>query len=781
MVGARTPDPFTPDEVDEAFETFEVIDLRADVDGTIHLDDQPPVSVAQVNEQVGQRLSPTPAAVVAAMLYAAAVYEDGVLVPVRAKDASGTAWLVLRASSKPALKDADGVPTFQSVPRARVLTLLDEADLERLGEQGDVDGPKAEAAAAPEPAPAPAPAPQPSPAPRPAPVPVVEFDDDDDEPVAVTPPAGVINDEDDEPVAPPVRVQPVEAAAPVVVPVVQPDPAPVPEVAAPEVVVQPEPVPEPETSPVPVSPTPAPVVVQPAPGSPAQAPAQGGGPAWKPLRQAEDPTPVPDPFWDQVTPAPEADPEPEPAPVSPTQMPQAAWPTPVTQPQAPTPAQAPNPLAGMTAEQLAALIASGQAPAPQQPEPDDDKKTGRMGLGALGRSKPTQKPSRPRKEPKPASKGGVSRRTVLIGGGLVVLAGAGLLGRKMVHLPAAAPSQEATSQAAASLPPRPSGGSVPLPVKTAPATLADKATWMVAVKEQTAPVPLEDGVLVLTPDGKLTSVDEDGKTVSTVDVPGDARTVSVGGGRAWVESAGKITHFSLDSLNLGGSTAVDVPDGATVSWSGGCPLVTLGEGRAAGVDAQGLFEVTVPSGFVATAADMGQVLMMDGAARYQTANREGKNGEGRATGPDGAPLVLIRTLSAHQVALGWGEDQLTVTSTDDGKTVCQTGGVGLASMGALDPIQVPASQVWLLGQTVIDLAAAKITVTRMEPVTFDRAWLYGQDPSGWKATPASEINADPIPLEGAALAVPWGGSKTLSYVVDTDAGAWGCYALSHQA
>ncbi len=374
----------------------------------------------------------------------------------------------------------------------------------------------------------------------------------------------------------------------------------------------------------------------------------------------------------------------------------------------------------------------------------------------------------------------VRRRAILLGGGVIGTAGAVALLVKVM-----APSE--STAGSASTTPRPSG-TIALPSHSAPSPLSSKAVWEAEIKPQTSPLALSDGVAILTPGSTLDVIDVNGAPVSSQSAPADAQALvlgSMGGSAAiWAVAPTGMSWYPLTGTSLGAPTSVTPPQGATVSWVGGNPLFTLPNSSAAGVDSQGVYTVTVPSGHTATAATDSHVLVVDGNAHYSRISRAGAVGEGTLVGDGGtgAAPAYICTVTASLVAVGWNDatgGTLGLFSADDGTR--------LASMSGLDVTTLPASvigfperSIHAVGQVIMTTGdQPSMTRAALAPATCDGAYYYGQTASEqWLYAQMSDPTTTQ-PIDVASPAIPWGGAGDYSFVVDSDAATWKVYALLH--
>ncbi|WP_366180732.1 hypothetical protein ABXS69_00780 [Actinomyces timonensis] len=375
----------------------------------------------------------------------------------------------------------------------------------------------------------------------------------------------------------------------------------------------------------------------------------------------------------------------------------------------------------------------------------------------------------------------VSRRAVLATVGVVGTAGAVTVLAKMKRGPSA------SSAGSAPTVPRPSG-TIALPSHSAPSPLSSKAVWEAEIKPQTSPLALPDGVAILTPGSTLDVLDATGAPASSQTAPADAQALVLGamdGAAAiWVVTPTGMSWYPLTGTTLGAPTSVAPPSGATVSWVGGNPLFTLPSSSAAGVDSQGVYTVTVPSGHTATAATDSHVLTVDGNAHYSRISRAGAVGEGTLVGDGGtgAAPAYICTVTASLVAVGWNDatgGALGLFSVDDGARLASMTGLDLASLPA-SVIGFPERSIHAVGRLVMTTGdQPSITRAALAPATCDGVYYYGQTESEqWLYARMSDPTTTQA-IDAASPAIPWGGVGDYSFVVDSDAETWKVYALLH--
>ncbi|WP_159624375.1 hypothetical protein [Actinomyces sp. zg296] len=458
-----------------------------------------------------------------------------------------------------------------------------------------------------------------------------------------------------------------------------------------------------------------------------------------------------------------------------------APPIPPAPPMPPAPAAAP---AAPAAEPIAPA-------APAAPQDEDQR------MGGPGEPAPSRRDA-PRDMPsiedegtagEAPGRGGsrVSRRAVLgaVGAvGAVGAAGAVAVLAKMLTGPSASPAGSASTT------PRPSG-TIALPSHSAPSPLSPKAVWEAEIKPQTSPLALPDGVAILTPGSTLDILDildVNGAPASSQAAPADAQALVLGtmdGAAAiWAVTPTGMSWYPLTGTALGAPTSVTPPSGATVSWVGGNPLFTLPDSSAAGVDSQGVYTVTVPSGHTATAATDSHVLMVDGNAHYSRISRAGAVGEGSLVGDGGtgAAPAYICTVSASLVAVGWSDatgGALSLFGVDDGSRLASITGLDLNSLPT-SVVGFPERSIHAVGRLVMDAGdQPSITLAALAPATCDGVYYYGQNESEqWLYARMSDPTTSRA-IEATSPAIPWGGVGDCSLVVDSDAETWKVYALLH--
>ena len=375
----------------------------------------------------------------------------------------------------------------------------------------------------------------------------------------------------------------------------------------------------------------------------------------------------------------------------------------------------------------------------------------------------------------------VSRRAVLLTVGVVGTAGAVAVLAKTMMGPST------TSAGAAPATPRPTG-TIALPSHSAPAPLSSQAVWEAEIKPQTSPLALPDGVAILTPGSTIDVLNTTGARASSQSAPADAQALVLGamGGTAaiWAVTPTAMSWYPLTGSTLGEPTSITPPQGATVSWVGGSPLFTLPNSSAAGVDSQGVYTVTVPSGHTATAATDSHVLVVDGNAHYSRIARSGALGEGTLVGDGGAGAApaYICTVTASLVAVGWNDTTggtLGLFSVDDGSSLASMPGLDLAALPA-SVVAFPERGAYAVGQVVMTTGdQPAITQAALAPATCDGVYYYGQSESEqWLYAQMSDPTTTQA-IDAASPAIPWGGAGDYSFVVDTDAETWKVYALAH--
>lgn len=721
-------------DVAAAFADFYMTPLRIGDGGVIYVDGEEITTVSKVNSRHSEALPPTLAALLAAMSYLARAYEDGDLVPLWATDSTGSTGVVVRVQrSNASLHDSDGNPNYAAVKKDDVLRLADSEDISSLGIAPADEAPGAQDESEPPADPA---LPEVSPASA-------------DSPAA--------------PEDPPTRLE---------VPLSpQPGKTSPPTVTADDALASPRPLPQEDAPAVPTEP-----LRQPASETVQHTPAPVTNPLPADDEEWDTPTgiipPITPPEAPPEHPRPEPEPEPEPA--------ETAAQTAASSVAPPEPVAPDHPTA--TSPQWR----STQDPSSDSPAGNLDSQRsllGQGGTGALKKAAARTTPTHPKKTPKapktpkkPRQK--ISRRTILIGTagtlGLVAL-GARTVLNKDNH-----PKANATATTS----PRPIGGTIPLPSKTAPDALAAQATWTHPIKESTAPIALADGVLTLSTDSKMVATGEDGKEASSITVPGNAQALYLGtwagSPAAWADCKEKILYAPLKGLNLSSPTTIDVPANATITWLGGSPLLTLSEAQAAGIDAQGLYTIDVPGGFVAVAASDKGILLLDGAGNWKTINRTTTINEGHIPAPKGSTLTLIRTLDTTRIALGWSNKTLTIWDITTKSTKATLKNIDTTTLTNEQLTEFPGTNTWAIGPIIITLGdKPSIIKAGHTPISYDRVNLYGQTNSqDWVYAPIKNPTT-PHPINSTAPAIPWGGSKTLSYAVDTSGTNWGLYALKH--
>lgn len=304
--------------------------------------------------------------------------------------------------------------------------------------------------------------------------------------------------------------------------------------------------------------------------------------------------------------------------------------------------------------------------------------------------------------------------------------------------------------------------------RPAPPGWSTNASWTVDIDDKSTPAVSPDGseVAILTPDQKIAVFDSSGKVLWQDKVPKNAKSPVY----TTIDSKPVVAVAAPKSLfywpgDGGESTEVEIPDGASVNFFGGSPLVLLNDGDAG---------ASVLSGGelhpVENQPRLSTLLLAEGdkalMARYAGPlywSQTGKDLVELAPKPPAGATTInhIAMASRGRVMVLWNTSKSTdviptVTSTADGSVVAACHRVSLRQAESWKWLPDQADKVAAYGECLIDLTSRKTSLVEdFSPLSITQTTIYGSVTGkpvtivpGGKVTPLADNTARPWGIAG---------------------------------